>query len=115
MTQEKGLIEYINPDSLSKNQAFTQAVAVSGQVKTIYIGTQNAVDASGKIIGKGDIGAQTEQILKNIDACLEAAKATKYHIVTWNIYINQGQPVQAAFAKFLTWWGNRPNPPANNC
>src|SRR5260221_711380 len=115
MAQEKGFIEHINPSGMIKNPAFTQAVAVTGPAKTIYIGTQNAVDSSGKIVGKGDIGAQTEQILKNIDACLAAAGATKDNLVNWSIYFNQGQPVQPAFEKFLAWWGNRPNPPVNNC
>ena len=36
-------------------------------MKTIYVGGTNAVDASGQIIGKGDLAAQTEQLLKNIE------------------------------------------------
>jgi enamine deaminase RidA (YjgF/YER057c/UK114 family) len=44
-------------------------------VKTVYVGGQDAVDTSGKIIGKGDIKAQTEQILQNIQAALAAGGA----------------------------------------
>ncbi|HKA09632.1 MAG TPA: RidA family protein [Candidatus Dormibacteraeota bacterium] len=57
-------IKHINPDGLIKNPAFTQVVTVSGPVKTVYIGAQNAVDGGRNIVGKGDIGAQTEQILR---------------------------------------------------
>ncbi len=109
-----GSVQYINPDDLIKNPAFTQVVAVTGPVKTVYIGMQNAVDASRNIIGKGDIAAQTEQVLKNLQACLDAAGAKREHIVHWNIYIAQGQPIQPAFEAGMRWWGNRPNPPANS-
>jgi enamine deaminase RidA (YjgF/YER057c/UK114 family) len=109
-----GSVEHLNPDGLPKNPAFTQAVVVTGPAKTIYIGMQNAVDASRTIVGKGDIAAQTEQVLKNIQICLEAAGARPEHIVHWNIYIAQGQPVQPAFEEGLRWWGNRPNLPANS-
>ena len=113
-TASHGSIQHLNPDGLPKNPAFTQAVVVTGPAKTIYIGMQNAVDASRTIIGKGDIAAQTEQVLKNIQACLEAAGARPGHIIQWNIYIAQGQPVQPAFEVGMRWWGSRPNPPANS-
>ena len=108
----KGQVQYLNPDTLSKNPAFTNVVVVSGSVKTIYIGGQDAVDASGNIIGKGDLKAQTEQILKNIQAALAAGGAQPEHVVKWNIYVVQGQSLQEGFAAFQSVWGNRPNPPA---
>ncbi len=110
----KGVVTYINPDGLPKNPAFTQVVAVAGPVKTVYVGMQNAVDASRNIVGKGDISAQTVQVLENLQACLEAAGARPEHIVRWNIYVAQGQPIQPAFEAGMRWWGNRPNPPANS-
>lgn len=108
------IVEYINPDGLPKNPAFTQVVAVTEPAKTVYIGMQNAVDASRNIVGRGDIAAQTVQVLKNVQACLEAAGARPEHLVRWNIYVAQGQPVQPAFEAGMRWWGNRPNPPANS-
>ncbi len=110
-TQGKGQVEFINPKGLNKNPAFTNVVAVSGPVKTIYIGGQDAVDASGTIIGKGDIAAQTEQILKNIEIALAAGGARLEHVIKWNLYVVQGQPLQAGFEAFRRVWGNRPNPP----
>ena len=97
-----------------KSPAFTQAVAITGPVQTILIGAQNAVDGKGNIIGQGDIGAQTVQVLKNIEACLAAAGATKEHIVSWSIYLLTGQDLQAAFRAGMQWLGNAPNPPLNN-
>ena len=41
-------MRYINPDSLNKNPAFTNVVVVEGNVKTVYIGGQDATNASGE-------------------------------------------------------------------
>jgi enamine deaminase RidA (YjgF/YER057c/UK114 family) len=110
-TQVRGEVTYINPEGLPKNPAFTNVVTVTGPAKTIYIGGQDAVDASGAIVGKGDLKAQTEQILKNIQAALAAAGAQPEHVVKWNIYVLQGQSVQEGYAAFQSVWGNPPNPP----
>ena len=110
-TQVRGEVKYMNPDSLPKNPAFSNVVTVTGSVKTIYIGGQDAIDSSGAIVGKGDLKAQTEQILKNIQAALAAAGAQPEHVVKWNIYVVQGQSVQEGYAAFQSVWGNLPNPP----
>ena len=107
-----GSVQHINPDGMSKNPAFTNVIVVSGAVKTVYIGGQDAVDATGAIVGKGDIAKQTEQVLKNLQTALSAAGAGPEHIIKWNLYIVQGQSLRAGFAAFQTAWGNRPNPPA---
>lgn len=107
-----GQVLHINPDDLSKNPAFTNVIVVTGQVKTIYIGGQDAVDSSGTIVGKGDIGKQTEQVLANLQVALKAGGAELEHIVKWNVYIVQGQPLQPAFEAFQQVWGRRPDPPA---
>ncbi len=108
----KGQIEYLNPATLNRNPAFSNVVSVTGPVKTIYVGGQDAVDATGAIIGKGDFQAQTEQILKNIEAALAAAGARLEHVIKWNLYVVQGQSLREGFEVFRRVWGNRPNPPA---
>jgi enamine deaminase RidA (YjgF/YER057c/UK114 family) len=107
-----GLIQHLNPDGLNKNPAFTNVVVVSGPVKTVYIGGQDAVDASGAVVGKGDIKVQVEQIFKNLQTALAAAGANLEHVIKWNIYLVQGQPLQPGFEVFQQVWGQRPNPPA---
>ena len=106
------LVEYINPDRLHKNPAFTQVISVSGPVKTIYVGGQDAVDAQGTIVGKGDLKAQTAQVLANLREALAAAGAEPEHIIKWNMYLVQGQSLQEGFEAFQQFWGHRPNPPA---
>ncbi|HIH73742.1 MAG TPA: RidA family protein [Methanosarcina sp.] len=107
-----GQVLHINPDGLPKNPAFTNVIVVTGQAKTIYIGGQDAVDASGTIIGKGDIKQQTEQVLANLQTALKAGGAELEHIVKWNVYVVQGQDIQKGFEAFQQIWGRRPDPPA---
>jgi enamine deaminase RidA (YjgF/YER057c/UK114 family) len=109
---QPGRVEHLYPESLPRNPAFTNVIAVSGAVKTVYIGGQDAIDASGAIVGKGDLAAQTEQILANVQACLAAAGAGMEHVVKWNVLIVQGQPLLPGFEVFQRVWGDRPNPPA---
>jgi enamine deaminase RidA (YjgF/YER057c/UK114 family) len=107
-----GSVRYINPDSLIKNPAFTNVVVVEGHVKTVYIGGQDAINASGEIVGKGDIVAQTEQTLANLRVALAAGGAEPEHIIKLNIYAVEGQPLQAGFDAFQNAWPEVPNPPA---
>jgi enamine deaminase RidA (YjgF/YER057c/UK114 family) len=104
-------VEYISPDGLHKNPAFSQVVAVPANSRTIYFGGQNAVNSSGEIVGKGDIGLQAKQIFKNLEIALSAAGAQIDNIIKWNIYVVQGQSPKPGFEEFQRVWGNRPNPP----
>src|SRR4030095_15387130 len=38
-----GQVQYLNPATLNKNPAFSNVVVVSGSVKTVYVGGQDAV------------------------------------------------------------------------
>jgi enamine deaminase RidA (YjgF/YER057c/UK114 family) len=107
-----GSVQHLNPETLHKNPAFTQVITVTGPVRTIYIGGQDAVDAQGNIVGKGDLAAQTHQVLLNLRTALAAAGARPEHIIKWNVYLVQGQSLQAGFAAFQQFWGHQPNPPA---
>lgn len=107
----KGTVQHLNPYGLHKNPAYSQAVVVTGNVKTVYIGGQNAVDSAGTVVGKGDIKAQTEQVLRNVEAALAAGGAKLDHVVKWNIHMVQGQSLKPGFEAFQRAWGDRPNPP----
>jgi enamine deaminase RidA (YjgF/YER057c/UK114 family) len=107
------VVEHLNPEGLIKNPAFSQAVAVTGPHKVIYVGGQNAVDAQTRqIVGPSDMRAQAEQVFRNLRTALEAGGAGLEHIVKWNIYLVQGQDARAAFEVSQREWGDRPNPPA---
>jgi enamine deaminase RidA (YjgF/YER057c/UK114 family) len=111
---DHGSVEYINPDGMIHNPAFSQVVVATGPVKLVFVGAQTPVDGAGTIIGKADIGMQTEQILRNMEMCLQAAGAAPEHIVQWNIYVVRDQPVRPAIEASMRWLAGRPNPPANS-
>jgi enamine deaminase RidA (YjgF/YER057c/UK114 family) len=107
----KGSVQHLNPDGLHKNPGYSQAVVVPDNVKTVYVGGQNSVDAAGMIVGKGDIKAQTEQVLMNVQTAVAAGGAKLEHVVKWNVFIVQGQSLLPGFEAFQRAWGERPNPP----
>ena len=104
-------MQHLNPEGLHKNPAYSQAIVVSGAAKTVYVGGQNAVDASGAVVVKGDLKAQTEQVFKNLQTALEAGGAKLENVVKWNIYIVEGQPIEQGLEVFQRVWGKRQNPP----
>jgi enamine deaminase RidA (YjgF/YER057c/UK114 family) len=110
-TPVDGGVEFLNPDGLPKNPAFSNVAVVSGSVRTIYIGGQDAIDAEGNVVGAGDIAAQTEQVLRNLRTALAAAGAGPEHVVKWNVFIVDGQDFRAGYAAFQRVWGDRPDPP----
>lgn len=67
-TTTGGRVELLSPDGLVKSPAFSHVAVVSGAVRTIYIGGQDAVTADGVNVGQGDLAAQTTQILTRPDA-----------------------------------------------
>lgn len=92
-----GTIEYISPETMHKNPAFSQAVITHGPGKTIYIGGQNGVDIKGEIVDKKDLSKQTVQAMKNFQLALDACNAGFENLVKMNIYIVQGGDVAEAY------------------
>jgi enamine deaminase RidA (YjgF/YER057c/UK114 family) len=105
-------VQYINPEGLSKNPAFSQVVTTHGKGKTIYIGGQDAVNAQREIVGKGDITEQTTQVMKNLQTALAACGATFENLVKITIYIVQGQDLYRGFQASQRFLGHLTNPPA---
>lgn len=110
-TAQPGQVELLSPDGLVKNPAFSNVAVVSGHVRTIYVGGQDAVTADGKIVGKGDLAAQTTQVLANIETALAAASAGPEHVVKWNLFVVEGQDLRGGFEAFRRAWGDRTSPP----
>jgi enamine deaminase RidA (YjgF/YER057c/UK114 family) len=104
-------IHYINPKDLMTNPAFSQVAMTEGSGRTIYIGGQNAVNTNSMITGKGDIKAQTEQIMKNIQIALAECNATFDNLVKLNIYVVQGQDALGAFQASRKYMSTAANPP----
>lgn len=107
-----GDVSHINPEGLHRNPAYSQAVSVSGQARTVYVGGQNAVDEQGRIVAQGDIEGQTRQALRNVETAVAAAGGRLEDVVKLGVYLLEGQPLQLGFKVFAEVWGERGEPPA---
>jgi len=56
-------------------------------IPTLYIAGQVAFDSEGKVVGKGDVRAQTEQVFRNLKIALESAGASFGDVVKLNWYV----------------------------
>ena len=62
-------------------------VAVRGGGHWVVVGVQAARDGRGNIVGKGDMGAQLEQVGKNVEVCLTVAGAKLTDIIETRTYV----------------------------
>ena len=63
---------------------YTDAV-VAG--KTVYVSGQGALDAQGKLVGRGDVAAQTRKVLDNMKLALAAAGGTLDDVTKVTVYL----------------------------
>ena len=62
------------------NPAYSHVVVASG-ARTIYIAGQVSTDEEGRVVGEGDLAAQTTQVMQNLGLALKAAGASYANIV----------------------------------
>lgn len=104
-------IERLNPKGMHSNPAYSQGVALPASARIVLVGGQNGVDASGRIVGKGDIAAQTVQALANLARVLEAGGAKPEDLVRLSIYIVGDADIMPAFGAWMAFWRDRGPPP----
>jgi reactive intermediate/imine deaminase len=77
----------IQPASLpDPRPRYSQGILTSGG-RLLFIAGQVAVDASGQIVGKGDIERQAEQVFRNLAAVLAAAGGSFDNLVMTTTYL----------------------------
>ena len=106
--------QFFNPKGLMASPAFSQVATVRGGSKTIFISGQVALGDDMKLVGKGDIRAQTRKVFENMKASLEAAGATFDDVIKLTYYIVGYRPellgpIREVRSEFLP----KKNPPAS--
>src|SRR5215203_2287639 len=76
----------INPWTWSGSLGFDQAELIQGQQRQLICSGQDAVDADGTPQHPGDMAAQLELALDNLEAVLGAAGMTLANVVRLNAY-----------------------------
>ena len=79
--------QYLNPKELTTPRFYTHAVTAEGTGKLVHVSGQVSWDASGNVVGKGDMRAQSEQVFNNVGAALKAAGAGWDDVIKMNGYM----------------------------
>lgn len=92
---------------------YNQAIVASG--KMAFLSGQIALDpVTGAIVGAGDVVAQTEQVMVNLKAVLEASGASFASVVKTGVFLkdmNDFAAVNAVYSKYF----DEANAPARAC
>jgi enamine deaminase RidA (YjgF/YER057c/UK114 family) len=94
-------IERIQPEGLTKPTAYTHVVR-SGNL--VFLAGQTAVDASGNLVGKGDIAAQADQVFRNLRTALASVGADFGNVVKITTFLTRREDIEgyrAARAKHI--------------
>ncbi len=76
----------INPPTLPRPSGFNHGILVTGG-RLLFLVGQTASDVEGHITTPGDLVAQYEQVLRNLQAVVEAAGGTMQDIVKITIFV----------------------------
>ena len=82
---------------------YNQAIATSGQM--LFVAGQIPLDPqSGKIVGEGDIAAQTKQVMANIEAILSEAKTNWSNVIKTSVFLSDlanFSPMNQVYAEYF--------------
>lgn len=76
----------VNPVTWSVGMGFNQGEIVSGHTRTLYCSGQTAMSGDGKPQHEGDMAAQLELSLDNLEAVLSEAGMSLVNLVRLNVY-----------------------------
>ena len=109
-------LEHINPpdsyDSL-ESRGYTQVVVAEAPKKLICVSGQMPLDADNKLVGAGDIEAQTRAVYDNLRKALRAAGADLTDILRMNTYITDLKNHPPLIRKVRAEYFGKATPPAS--
>ncbi len=105
--------QFINPAGMMKPTSYTHVV-IAQPGRIVHIAGQVAFNEKGEVVGKGDLRAQTAQVLENLTSALKAAGATWNDVVKINTYVvNYSPEMLPALREVRSKYITGPNLPAS--
>jgi enamine deaminase RidA (YjgF/YER057c/UK114 family) len=98
--------ESINPSSWSVNLGFDQGVLIAGSQRMLICSGQDAVDADGQPQHPGDMAAQLELALDNLEAVVTAAEMSLANVVRLNAYTTDVDELFKLFPRITERFGD---------
>ena len=103
---------HLQPEGLSQPRGYSHVVSAHG--RHVFIAGQVAFDANGRVVGAGDLRAQTEQVFKNLQRALAAAGARLDDVVKTTIFVVDYKPAdRAVIAEVRSRFYGNVAPPAS--
>ena len=105
---------HLNPAGMFKPSTYTHVISAQpGRV--IFISGQVAFNEKGELVGKGDLRAQTVQVLENLSTALKASGASWSDVVKITTYVVNYSPDTLAVLREVRgkYIGTGPNPPTS--
>jgi enamine deaminase RidA (YjgF/YER057c/UK114 family) len=84
----------IAPPSLARPRGFNHGILVTGG-SLLFLAGQDAGDAEGRIVAPGDLVAQLDQVLRNIQAVVREAGGEMRDVVKLNIFVRDRDAYRA--------------------
>lgn len=78
---------FTSPSTLPPARGYSQVVEVPGGSRLVYLSGQVGLDSAGRVVGAGDLRAQTRQTFENLRRALAAVGATFADVVKLTYYV----------------------------
>jgi enamine deaminase RidA (YjgF/YER057c/UK114 family) len=85
----------LNPATLSPPRGYSHVTVVQSS-KQVHVSGQVALNATGAVVGKGDLGVQAEQVYANLGHALAGAGAKLADVFKVVTYVVDLDPAKAA-------------------
>jgi len=89
-------ITLLSPPGLVNSPAFSHVAIVPPGATTVYLGGQNGVDETGKVVSD-DVAVQATRALENAVVALSAAGASLDAVIQWTILFDERADLAAAY------------------
>lgn len=80
-------VDLISSDQLTSGVAYAYAAAIEAPSKLVLTAGACPLDLSGATVAVGDVAGQTEQVMVNLRAALDAAGATPADVAKVTVYV----------------------------